>query len=57
MKLCKARETERSVKCVMGADSEVRKKVKDMSDKSKKALMAGGSALVSLGDLVDTLFA
>ena len=55
--IVKAKEIEKAVKCVMEAESEVRKKVKDMSEKSRKALMVGGSSFVSLGHLVDNLLA
>ncbi|KAI3747258.1 hypothetical protein L6452_09711 [Arctium lappa] len=52
-----AEEVERGVRELMdgGDDGELRKKVKDMSEKSRKALMENGSSFGSLGDLINML--
>ncbi|PQQ16075.1 UDP-glycosyltransferase 71A16 [Prunus yedoensis var. nudiflora] len=44
-----AEEIERGIKEVMEHDSDQRKRVKEMSEKCKKALMEGGSSHSSLG--------
>ncbi|KAJ8770522.1 hypothetical protein K2173_018013 [Erythroxylum novogranatense] len=43
---------EKGIKSVMEGDSQVRKKVKEMSKKSRRALMEGGSSHSSLGRLI-----
>ncbi|GJZ47679.1 UDP-glycosyltransferase 43-like protein [Tanacetum coccineum] len=51
-----AEEVERSMKDLMdGTNGELRKKVKEMSDKSKKALMINGSSFKALEDLLDIM--
>ncbi|PWA56053.1 UDP-glucuronosyl/UDP-glucosyltransferase [Artemisia annua] len=51
-----AEEVERSVKELMdGTDGELRKKVKEMSEKSKKALMKNGSSFEALEDLIKVM--
>ncbi|TQE06680.1 hypothetical protein C1H46_007746 [Malus baccata] len=51
----KAHELERGIKELMEKDSDVRKRVKYMSEKSKKALMVGGSSYNSLGRFLDQI--
>ncbi|XP_028791156.1 anthocyanidin 3-O-glucosyltransferase 2-like [Neltuma alba] len=46
---------EKGIKEVMGKESEVRKKVKEMSELSRKALMEGGSSYSHLGRFVDDI--
>ncbi|XP_023739727.1 UDP-glycosyltransferase 43 [Lactuca sativa] len=51
-----AEDVERGVRELMdGGDGELRKKVKEMSEKSNKALMENGSSFKALGDLIDVL--
>ncbi|KAI3518834.1 hypothetical protein L1887_07667 [Cichorium endivia] len=51
-----AKEVERGVKELMdGGDGELRKKVKEMSEKSKKALMENGSSFRALEDFINIL--
>jgi hypothetical protein len=50
-----AGEIEKAVKCLMDSESEVRKSVKEMRGKSRKALMNGGSSFASLGRLIETM--
>lgn len=54
-----AEEIEKGIRRVMEHDSELRKKVKDMKEKSRKALMDGGSSLIWLGrfteDVLDNI--
>ncbi|KAG8650260.1 hypothetical protein MANES_07G018500v8 [Manihot esculenta] len=57
--IVKCDEIERGIKCLMEDDSEKKKKVKEMSEKSRMALRNGGSSYLSLGkflkDVVDNL--
>ncbi|KAF8085994.1 hypothetical protein N665_0639s0008 [Sinapis alba] len=46
--LVTAEEIERAVRCLMEKDSDVRKKVKEMSKKCHAALMDGGSSRIAL---------
>ncbi|XP_058743030.1 anthocyanidin 3-O-glucosyltransferase 2-like [Vicia villosa] len=48
-----AEKIERGIKSVLDKDGEVRKKVKKMSEKSKKTLLEGGSSYSCLGNLID----
>ncbi|XP_031254173.1 flavonol 3-O-glucosyltransferase UGT71C4-like [Pistacia vera] len=50
-----ADEIARAIKCVMESDNEVRKKVKEKSEKSRLAVMEGGSSYAALGDLIDDI--
>ncbi|KAF3947037.1 hypothetical protein CMV_026775, partial [Castanea mollissima] len=50
-----ANEVERGINCLMDCDNEVRKKVKDMSKKSRVAMMENGSSYVSLKALIEEL--
>ncbi|KAJ9129530.1 hypothetical protein P3X46_033794 [Hevea brasiliensis] len=45
-------EIERGIRCLMEHDNEKRKKVKEMGEKSRRALMEGGSSYSSLGTLI-----
>ncbi|KAG6660477.1 anthocyanidin 3-O-glucosyltransferase 2-like [Carya illinoinensis] len=55
--LVMAEEIEKAVKCLMEADSDVRKRVKNMCEKSREAMIEGGSSSVSLGRLIETIMA
>ncbi|WCJ28109.1 UDP-Glycosyltransferase superfamily protein [Euphorbia peplus] len=46
--IVKAEEIEKGIRSVMEPDSEIKKNVKEMSQKSKMALMEGGSSLSAL---------
>ncbi|KAI5433230.1 anthocyanidin 3-O-glucosyltransferase 2 [Lathyrus oleraceus] len=48
-----ADKIERGIRSVLDRDGEFRKKVKEMSDKSRKALLEGGSSYNYLGHLID----
>lgn len=48
-------EVERGVRSLMDSDCEVRKKVKEMSERSRMAVMENGSAHKSLGCLIEEL--
>ncbi|XP_062153257.1 anthocyanidin 3-O-glucosyltransferase 2-like [Alnus glutinosa] len=50
-----AEEIEKAVKCLMDGESDVRKRVKEMSGKSRKAVVNGGSSFASLGLLIETM--
>ncbi|KAK9924227.1 hypothetical protein M0R45_032608 [Rubus argutus] len=50
-----AQKIERGIKEVMDLDSGIRKKVKEISENSKKALMEGGSSYSSLGHFIDQI--
>ncbi|KAK1589517.1 hypothetical protein Q3G72_034865 [Acer saccharum] len=54
--LVMAEEIARAVRCVMDGDSEVRKKVKEMSEISRKSLMDGGSSFISIRKFIDLNF-
>ncbi|XP_027098667.1 anthocyanidin 3-O-glucosyltransferase 2-like [Coffea arabica] len=53
--LVTAEEIERGIRKVMESDSEVRKNVKEMSDKSRESIKLGGSSHGSLGKLISTM--
>lgn len=53
--LVTAEEIEKAVRRVMDGDSEVRKRVKDLSEKSRKAVTEGGSSFASLGRLIEAM--
>ncbi|KAI4308612.1 hypothetical protein L6164_031668 [Bauhinia variegata] len=55
--IVKGDEIAKAVKCLMEEDSEVRKRVKEMSLKSRKALIAGGSSYASVGQWIESMFA
>lgn len=48
-----AQEIERGIRCLMEHNSEMRTRVKEMSEKARKALLDGGSSFSSVGRLVD----
>ncbi|KAL5101445.1 hypothetical protein RYX36_005772 [Vicia faba] len=48
-----AENIERGIKSLMDKEGVIRKKVKEMSEKSKKTLLEGGSSYTYLGNLVD----
>ncbi|KAF3450064.1 hypothetical protein FNV43_RR06143 [Rhamnella rubrinervis] len=50
-----AEEVERGIKKLMEDDEEVRRKAKEMRDKSRMALMENGSSMVALASLVEEL--
>jgi hypothetical protein len=54
--LVTADEIARAVRCVMDGDSEIRKKVKEMAEISRKSLMDGGSSFISIGQFIDLNF-
>jgi len=51
--LVTADKIERGIRNVLEKDGEVRKKVKEMSEKSRKTLLEGGSSYSHLGRLID----
>jgi UDP:flavonoid glycosyltransferase YjiC (YdhE family) len=51
-----AEEIQRGIRQVMDHDSDTRKRVKEMSEMSKKALMDGGSSYSSLGRFIEQIF-
>ncbi|GAU22200.1 hypothetical protein TSUD_252280 [Trifolium subterraneum] len=51
--LLTADKIERGIRSVLENDGEVRKKVKEMSEKSRKTLLEGGSSYKYLGHLID----
>ncbi|KAL6144142.1 hypothetical protein ACLB2K_054837 [Fragaria x ananassa] len=54
--LVSAKEIERGIREVMELDSsDIRKRVKEMSEKGKKALMDGSSSYTSLGHFIDQI--
>ena len=53
--LVMADEIERAVRGVMDGGSEVRKKVKEMGEKARKAVMVGGSSFASIGQFIDDM--
>ncbi|KAK2431492.1 anthocyanidin 3-O-glucosyltransferase [Trifolium repens] len=53
--LLTADKIERGIRSVLDKDGEVRKKVKKMSEKSRKTLLEGGSSYNYLGHLIDNI--
>ncbi|CAK7345132.1 unnamed protein product [Dovyalis caffra] len=53
--LVSADKIAKSVKYVMEEDSEVRNKVQEMSETSKKVVMEGGSSYAAFGDLINVM--
>ncbi|GAU22201.1 hypothetical protein TSUD_252290 [Trifolium subterraneum] len=51
--LVTADKIEKGIRSVLDKDGEVRKKVKEMSEKSRKTLLEGGSSYTYLGRLID----
>ncbi|KAK0605786.1 hypothetical protein LWI29_030714 [Acer saccharum] len=54
--LVMANEIAKSVRCVMDGDSEIRRKVKEMAEISRKSLMDGGSSFISIRQFIDLNF-
>lgn len=52
-----ADEIEKAVRSVMDGDGEVRKKVQEMSEKCRRAVVEGGSSFGSLGSLIEDVLA
>ncbi|XVF19879.1 hypothetical protein REPUB_Repub11eG0149000 [Reevesia pubescens] len=52
-----ADEIEKAVRLVMDGGSEVRKKVRGMSETARKAVMEGGSSFISVGRLIQDIIA
>ncbi|CAK7345164.1 unnamed protein product [Dovyalis caffra] len=50
-----AKEIERGIRCLMEFDPEKRKKLKEMSEKSRKAWMSGGSSYTWLNRLIQDM--
>ncbi|KAF8364707.1 hypothetical protein HHK36_033317 [Tetracentron sinense] len=50
-----AEEVERGVRSVMDGDNEVRKRVQEMGENSRKSVMEGGSSFASFGRLIKDL--
>ncbi|PRQ52253.1 putative UDP-glucose flavonoid 3-O-glucosyltransferase 3 [Rosa chinensis] len=53
--LVSAKEIERGIREVMKRDNDIRNRVKEMSEKGKKALMDGGSSYSSVGQFIDQI--
>ncbi|XP_027098237.1 anthocyanidin 3-O-glucosyltransferase 2-like [Coffea arabica] len=53
--LVRAEQIETGIRKVMESDSEVRKKVKEFSDKSRRSMKQGGSSHESLGSLISKM--
>ncbi|CAK8538705.1 unnamed protein product [Lathyrus sativus] len=53
--LLTADKIERGIRNVLDMDGEFRKKVKEMSEKSKKTVLEGGSSYTHLGRLIDCI--
>ncbi|KAJ0088976.1 hypothetical protein Patl1_33205 [Pistacia atlantica] len=51
--IVKSREIEKGIKKLMEDDNERRTRVKEMSEKSRKTIMEGGSSFTSLGCFID----
>ncbi|KAK0603623.1 hypothetical protein LWI29_006891 [Acer saccharum] len=51
-----ADEIARAVRCVMEDDSEIRKKVKEMSEIARKSMLHGGSSFDSIRKFIDLNF-
>ncbi|TXG74358.1 hypothetical protein EZV62_002937 [Acer yangbiense] len=50
-------EIARAVRCVMDGDSDIRKKVKEMSGIGRKSTLEGGSSFDSIGQFIESLTA
>ncbi|KAK0605148.1 hypothetical protein LWI29_023346 [Acer saccharum] len=49
-------EIARAVRCVMDGDSDIRKKVKEMSGIGRKSMLEGGSSFDSIGQFIEQKF-
>ncbi|KAL3522417.1 hypothetical protein ACH5RR_015251 [Cinchona calisaya] len=52
-KIVMADEIEKAVRCLMDAENPVRKRVKEVGEKGRMALVDGGSSFVSLGRFIE----
>lgn len=52
-----AEELEKGLQLLMDGDDEVRKKVREMEDKGRTAMVENGSSYKSLGSLIEELMA
>ncbi|WMV38590.1 hypothetical protein MTR67_031975 [Solanum verrucosum] len=50
-----AEEMEKAITCIMDSENPTRKKVKDMGEIFRMALMEGGSSYISLGRFIETI--
>ncbi|GMI98516.1 UDP-glucosyl transferase 71B6 [Hibiscus trionum] len=55
VEIIKAEEIERRIRCLMGHDSNVRRRMKEMSEQCRKALMDGGSSYTMLCRFVNDI--
>ncbi|XVF71113.1 hypothetical protein PTKIN_Ptkin12aG0009300 [Pterospermum kingtungense] len=55
IEIVKAEKIERGIRCLMKQDSNVRKKIKEMSEKSRKALIDGGSSHSTLCHFINDI--
>lgn len=53
--LVTAEEIESAIRCLMDAESEMRKKVKEMKDISRMATIEGGSSYTSVGEFIEDI--
>ncbi|XP_049370621.1 LOW QUALITY PROTEIN: UDP-glycosyltransferase 71K1-like [Solanum verrucosum] len=53
--ILKAEEMEKAITCIMDSENPTRKKVKDMGEIFRMALMEGGSSYISLGRFSETI--
>lgn len=53
--IVKAEEMEKAIRCIMDGKNPLRKRVKDMGEICRKALMEGGSSFISLGQFIETI--
>ncbi|KAJ0027611.1 hypothetical protein Pint_36648 [Pistacia integerrima] len=51
--IVRSREIEKGIKKLMEDENETRKRVEEMSEKSRKAMTEGGSSFTSLGCFID----
>ncbi|XP_059283317.1 UDP-glycosyltransferase 71K3-like [Lycium ferocissimum] len=51
----KAEEMEKAIRCIMDCGNPMRKRIKDMGEICRNALMEGGSSSISLGRFVETI--
>ncbi|KAL3523050.1 hypothetical protein ACH5RR_015884 [Cinchona calisaya] len=54
-KLVMADEIEKAIKCLMDSENPVRKRVREIGEKGRKALMDGGSSNISLGRFLEDI--
>ncbi|XP_020239970.1 UDP-glycosyltransferase 71K1 [Cajanus cajan] len=53
--LVMAEDIEKGLKQLMDKDNMVHKKVKEMQEKARKAVLTGGSSFISVGELIDNV--